>query len=132
MRQLTLLLLLLSLTACGRGASDIYRAYNISPVRDENGKVAADLAAQNRLSMQVGVVNNYFYEPPSHETVTDSEAEEADETDNSDEMLPDTENDAEASEDSEENEEVSDEQEPVTELEDKIDALADALAELTP
>lgn len=129
MRQLTLLLLLLSLTACGRGASDIYRAYNISPVRDENGKVAADLAAQNRLSMQVGVVNNYFYEPPSHETAADSEAEEVDETDNSDEMLPDTESDAE---DSEENEEISDEQEPVAELEDKIDALADALAELTP
>ncbi|MGV3523854.1 MAG: hypothetical protein ACO1RX_06485 [Candidatus Sericytochromatia bacterium] len=87
MSKLALLFALsLLLSACGRGPTDFYRAYNIYVVRDAQGNVLPDLAAQNRMSMQSPQELTYVYQNP-----TASSAEESDESSEAseDEALPD-------------------------------------------
>lgn len=95
MRKLGLLCLFLALTGCGRGEIDLYRAYNISPMRDSSGKVAQDLASQNRNRMQTGGEYTYLYVPPTQADPKDekdsSETQTSDDSTSADEdaSLPD-------------------------------------------
>ncbi|PKL75207.1 MAG: hypothetical protein CVV27_16565 [Candidatus Melainabacteria bacterium HGW-Melainabacteria-1] len=74
MRLSALLLLLLSLTACGRGTTDLYRAYNLTQMRDSAGKPVSDLATQNRYSMQNSGETAYYYVTPEQITAPEPEA----------------------------------------------------------
>lgn len=92
MRKLGLLCLFIALTGCGRGEIDLYRAYNITQMRDSSGKVAQDLASQNRNSMQTGGEYTYLYVPPTQADADSSDSEtQSDDSPSSDEeaTLPD-------------------------------------------
>lgn len=89
MHKLALLMVLsLLLTACGRGPTDFYRAYNIYVVRDAKGNVLPDLAAQNRVSLQSQNELTYIYQVPTA-SASSEESEETPEASSEDETLPD-------------------------------------------
>lgn len=82
MHKLALLIALsLLLTACGRGPTDFYRAYNIYVVRDAKGNVLPDLAAQNRTSLQSQGELTYIYQVPNQEEAASTEESENSEDD---------------------------------------------------
>ncbi|HEY9843622.1 MAG TPA: hypothetical protein V6D23_24335 [Candidatus Obscuribacterales bacterium] len=85
MRKLGLLLLLVSLAGCGRGTTDLYRAYNVYNMHDSSGKVTTDLGTQNRYSLQTSGEYSYFYvtpdQPEAEADKKDSDATDADASD---------------------------------------------------
>ena len=82
---------LLSLTACGRGSTDIYRAYNYNPIVNSDGKAVADLASQNRENFQCNPVAAYHYVSPTQETSEAADTNSASSVEDTDEFLPETE-----------------------------------------
>lgn len=137
-RTILALLALLAFTGCGRGTTDLNRAYNL-PNRDSAGKVIPDLAAQNRYSLQTSGEYKYFYTSPEAETANPdgkpNPTPEAAAEETSDETADSTETSTEESteETSEEgSEEAVDttEMDPTAAVSDKLDALSDALSEL--
>lgn len=82
MRQALLLLLLLSLTACGRAGTNLYQSYYPAPMLNAEGKTLPDLRTQNRMSLLYGTHSGYYYVDPSQTPAEDSstEADSASET----------------------------------------------------
>lgn len=138
-RPLFVLLALLAFTGCGRGTSDIYRAYNL-PQRDSSGKVVQDLAAQNRYTLQTGGEYKYFYTAPEPETASpDGKTivkEEVAEEQVAEEQVAEETTEESSEETTEENEEYSEEvsdtedMDPTAALSDKLDALSEAISGL--
>lgn len=135
-RTILALLALLAFTGCGRGTTDLYRAYNL-PNRDSAGKVIPDLAAQNRYSLQTSGEYKYFYTSPEAETANpdgkpNPKPEEADTSaETSDETADSTEESTEeTSEEGSEEAVDTTEMDPTAAVSDKLDALSDALSEL--
>lgn len=133
-RPLFVLLALLAFTGCGRGTSDIYRAYNL-PQRDSSGKVVQDLAAQNRYTLQTGGEYKYFYTAPEPETASpDGKAIVKEEV--AQEQISEESSEENSEETAEENEEYSEEvsdtedMDPTAALSDKLDALSEAISGL--
>ena len=79
---------LLSLTACGRGSTDIYRAYNYNPIVNSDGNAVADLASQNRDNFQRNPVSAYRYVPPSQEQAETADTTAASTVEDTDDFLP--------------------------------------------
>lgn len=78
MRQALLLLLLLSLTACGRAGTNLYQSYYPAPMLNAEGEAMPDLRTQNRMSLLYGTHRGYAYVDPSQpaaESETASETE---------------------------------------------------------
>lgn len=116
-----------TLSACGRSTAEIYRAYNLTAVSNAKGQATQDLASQNRLSLQTGSENTYFYSVPVHEDFINPDekklldaqkAAQADQTS--------TESDDESSDESSEDSNAESENLDDTALPD--DAPADAIA----
>lgn len=71
------LLLLCSLSACGRESTDLYLSYSPPSFQDAEGNPLPDLGAQNRRSLQAGEAPSYYYVAPSEEAPSsDAESEE--------------------------------------------------------
>ncbi len=132
-RPLFVLLALLAFTGCGRGTSDIYRAYNL-PQRDSSGKVVQDLAAQNRYTLQTGGEYKYFYTAPEPETASpDGKAivkEAAEEQSTEETTEESSEETAEENEESSEAGSDTEDMDPTAALSDKLDALSQAISGL--
>lgn len=127
MRKLGLLFLFISLAGCGRGQSDLYRAYNISPMHDSSGKITEDLASQNRHSLQSSGEYTYLYVAPEQAGNEDkNKSATADETkDESDSQSEDL--DAGVPDDAATTDLPDDAKQAVV---DKIDDLKDAVSAL--
>lgn len=65
MRQILFLLLLLSLTACGRAGTNLYQSYYPAPMLNAEGETLPDLRTQNRISMLYGTHSGYYYVDPN-------------------------------------------------------------------
>ncbi len=94
MYRILIIAALLSLTACGRGSSDIYRAYNYNPIVDSEGKAVADLASQNRATFQRNSVSSYYYVSPTQETAAATDTATDSSIEDTDDFLPGTELDS--------------------------------------
>jgi hypothetical protein len=120
--------LLAALTGCGRGTTDLYRAYNLTTIVDKSGKPTRDLASQNRVSLQTSGEYSYFYVAPEHEDFANpdpyAKTTEADEADEDSDEAVDEASDESADESTDESEDSGDE------LEEKIDELSDAVEAL--
>lgn len=99
MHKMSLLFLLMALvSACGRDPANLYRAYDINPLQDQEGHVLPDLASQNRQSLQTNGEYQYFYVPPSQDSdstnsdgseQSDSQTQDSQSSSDSDAALPD-------------------------------------------
>lgn len=127
-RQLSLLLLMVSLlaalTGCGRGTTDLYRAYNLTTIVDKSGKPTRDLASQNRVSLQTSGEYSYFYVAPEHEDFANPDPY-AKKTDADSDEAVDEDSDESAEESTDESED------PGAELEEQLDELSEAVEELS-
>lgn len=72
MRQALLLLLLLSLTACGRAGTNLYQSYYPAPMLNAEGEAMPDLRTQNRMSLLYGTHSGYYYVDPNQTPAEDS------------------------------------------------------------
>lgn len=120
-----------SLSACGRSSAEIYRAYNLTAVSNAKGQVTQDLATQNRLSLQTGSENTYFYSVPVHEDFINPDEKKLLEAQKADQKAETSEESDEESSDETENldETALPEDAPADELEGKIDALQSDIKE---
>ncbi|MBF2052492.1 MAG: hypothetical protein IGS03_03395 [Candidatus Sericytochromatia bacterium] len=79
MRQALLLLLLLSLTACGRAGTNLYQSHFPAPMLNAEGQAVPDLRTQNRMSLLYGTHRGYAYVDPN-QAETASETKTSTET----------------------------------------------------
>lgn len=112
MYRILIISALLSLTACGRGSTDIYRAYNYNPIVNSDGKAVADLASQNRENFQRNAVTAYRYVAPTQVTDLSEDASQTESAlEDTDDFLPETALDTV--------------KEKLTEIVDQVEALSD-------